>query len=289
MKEMWGKWGADDEAGALNRISDDCVRNAVRLVRSGIVMGLAQPISSSTPVPEPRPRVAHFMGRDGGDYLAGKRRAGGFQFSDDTIVMPMHVGTHLDALCHCWYDDTLYNGFSATEVRSNGARRLGIEKAGPIVTRGVLLDFVAINGSPLDDGSSIGVDMVREAVRRSETELRNGDAVLLRTGWQERVASGAPVCFDSEPGIDVEAALHMAHAGAALVGADNFAVEVLPFPKNEAFPVHKRLIRDFGIPLLEGLVLEPLAKTGAREFLFIAAPLPITGATSSPINPVAIL
>ena len=116
-----------------------------------------------------------------------------------------------------------------------------------------------------------------------------GDAVLLRTGWLEQVTGGEPARFDREPGIDVEAALWLARADVALIGADNYAVEVLPFPEDTVFPVHQRLIRDFGMPLLEGLVLDALAAAGAPTFLFVAAPLPIKGATGSPINPVAVL
>ncbi|MBL8584391.1 MAG: cyclase family protein, partial [Rhizobiaceae bacterium] len=184
---------------------------------------------------------------------------------------------------------TLYNGFAATEVKSNGAARLGVEKFGPIATRGVLLDFVAMNGGPLPDGFAVGTEMVQAAVERAGTTLRVGDAVLLRTGWQERADAGGVVDFDHEPGIDAEAGLLLAEAGVALVGADNFAVEVLPFAAGTVFPVHQRLIRDYGIPLLEGLVLAPLAAEGVHEFLFVAAPLPIAGGTGSPLNPVAIL
>ncbi len=75
----------------------------------------------------------------------------------------------------------------------------------------------------------------------------------------------------------------------ALIAADNFAVEVLPFAPGTVFPVHQCVIRDFGIPLLEGLMLEPLVKTGRYEFLFVAAALPIVGATGSPLTPLAIL
>ena len=233
--------------------------------------------------------MMHFMNRDGGDYAAGRRRPGGFQVADDTVVMPLHSGTHIDALCHCWYDDTLYNGFSATEIKSNGSAKLGVDRLGPIATRGVLLDFVALNGAPLADGLAIGPEMTAAAIERADVSLQPGDAVLLRTGWQERSLAGAPVDFDNEPGLDVDAALLLAEAGVSLIGADNFAVEVLPFREGTVFPVHQRLIRDHGIPLLEGLVLAPLAVEGVSEFLFVAAALPIRGATGSPLNPVAIL
>jgi kynurenine formamidase len=289
MKEAWGSWGETDEAGALNRIGPDQVREAMKLVRLGKPIGLAQPISPSTPVPKSRPGIMHFMSRDGGDYAAGRRRPGGFQFADDTIVMPLHSGTHLDALCHCWYDDVLYNGFAATEVKSNGSSKLGADKLGPIATRGVLVDFVALTGGPLADGTAIDAEMTRSALQRAGIALREGDAVLLRTGWQERSSAGQPVDFDNEPGLDLEAALFLARSGVALVGADNFAIEVLPFAEGTIFPVHQRLIRDYGIVLLEGLSLATLAAEGIAEFLFVAAALPIRGATGSPVNPVAIL
>ena len=89
--------------------------------------------------------------------------------------------------------------------------------------------------------------------------------------------------------VNVEAALWLAEREIAVLGADNFAVEVIPFASGTVFPVHQRLIRDFGIPLLEGLLLHQLAATGRHEFLFAASPLPVVGGTGSPINPMAIL
>jgi kynurenine formamidase len=74
-----------------------------------------------------------------------------------------------------------------------------------------------------------------------------------------------------------------------VLGADNFAVEVIPFAQGTVFPVHQRLIRDFGIPLLEGLLLRELAMTGRYEFMFAASPLPLIGGTGSPISPIVIL
>lgn len=288
-EEAWGRWGVDDERGALNLIGPDQVRHAVSLVEKGEPVSLAQPISGRMPVPPKRPRPGHFMNRDGGDYAAGARRAGGFGFADDTLLMPLHLGTHLDGLCHAWCGELLYNRVPESVVRSTGAARLGVEKYGPIVTRGVLLDVVAIRGTPLADGEVIGRDLLLEALQRAGTEIRQGDAVLIRTGWYEAHLASGDADFDTEPGLDVEAALLLAEAGAALVGADNYAIEAMPFPAGTVFPVHQRLIRDYGIPLLEGLVLAPLAARGASTFLFMAAALPITGATGSPLTPVAVL
>lgn len=289
-EEAWGHWGADDERGALNRIGPEEVRRATALVRTGEVVGLAQPLSPRTPVPRHRAGVQHFMGRDGGDYAAGARRPGGFQFAEDTVVLPLHIGTHIDALCHAWCDDRLYNGFPGSGTRSTtGALRCGVEKMGPIVTRGVLLDAVRLRGAPLAPGESIGREELARAADAAGVEVGKGDAVLIRTGWQESQEGRAEVSFDEEPGLDVEAALWLAERGVAVVGADNFAIEAIPFPPGTVFPVHQRLIRDQGIPLLEGLVLHHLAARGRGAFLFSAAALPLVGGTGSPLHPVAVL
>ncbi len=286
-QDNWNRWGPEDERGALNHIGPSQVQHAASLVRSGQVLSLAQPLSPRTPVPQHRAGVQHFMGRDGGDYAAGARQPGGFQFAEDTVVLPLHIGTHIDALCHAWYDDTLYNGFPGSGTRSTtGATRCGIDKMGPIAGRGVLLDVAGLCGQPLADGVSIGAADLERAAARAGVRVGKGDIVLIRTGWAER---NGPISFNAEPGLNVEAALWLAEAEIAVLGADNYAVEVLPFPATTVFPVHQRLIRDFGIPLLEGLVLGGLAATGRHEFMFAASPLPVAGGTGSPISPMALL
>ncbi|MDQ6923860.1 MAG: cyclase family protein, partial [Pseudomonadota bacterium] len=155
-EEAWGRWGGDDERGALNYIGAHEVVRATRLVKDGKVIPLAQPLSARTPVPGHRGSMMHFMQRDGGDYAAGGKRPGGFQFAEDTVVMPLQFGTHIDALCHAWHDDRLYNGFSSNGTRSTtGAARCGIEKMGPIVARGVLLNVMDDSGSALAMGTAV--------------------------------------------------------------------------------------------------------------------------------------
>ncbi len=284
----WNRWGAEDERGALNHIDPEAVKRAAALVKSGQVISLAQPLSARTPFPPHRAGMQHFMGRSGGDYAAGARRPGGFQFAEDTLLMPAHIGTHIDALCHAWYDDLLYNGFPGAGTRgTTGAVRCGIDKMGPIAARGILLDIAAVRSGALADGDPIGVADLVKAADAAGGEPRKGDVVLIRTGWAERGAE--TISFDTEPGLDLAAALWLAERDVAVVGADNFAVEVLPFATDTVFPVHQRLIRDFGIPLLEGLVLRSLAETGRHTFLFAASPLPVVGGTGSPISPMAIL
>jgi kynurenine formamidase len=288
-REAWGRWGAEDEVGAPNLIGPEQVRLAASLVRTGRVISLSQPISSLTPVPKHRAGALHLMSRDGGDYAAGAKRPGGFQFAEDTVVLPLHLGTHIDALCHAWCDDHLYNGFPGDTVRSTtGALRCGIDKMPPLVTRGVLLDIVRLRGAVAAPGDAIGRAELERAAALSGVTLQQGDAVLIRTGWLESQTT-RDVDFNAEPGIDVEAALWLASRDVAMVGADNFAIETLPFPAGTVFPVHQRLIRDYGVPLLEGMVLRPLAEAGGTAFLLVVTPLPVMGGTGSPVAPVAVL
>ena len=287
----WNRWGADDERGALNFIGPEQVKRASGLVRTGEVLRLAQLLSSKTPVPAHRCGLQHFMGRDGGDYaVEGSKRPGGFQFAEDTVVMPLHIGTHMDALCNAWYDDKLYNGYLGDSIRSTtGAARLGIDKMPPIFTRGVLLDFVKLKGRILEPGESISRADMEAAALAAGLQVGRGDAVLLRTGWLESQKGVKQPDFNVEPGINVDAANWLVEHDVAMLGADNYAIEAMPFPEGKVFPVHQMLIRDYGMPLLEGLMLDPLVAAGRHEFLFVASALPIVGATGSPLSPVAVL
>lgn len=288
-RDAWGRWGSEDEVGALNLVGPEQRLAGVSLVSEGRVISLAQPLDPTTPMPAHRLGIGHFMDRDGGDYAAGARRPGGFQFAEDTVLLPTHSGTHVDALCHVWYDDLLYNGHSAHEVRStSGAARCGVQTMPPIVSRGVLLDMVQDEG-PHAPGDRFDATSLKEACVRAETTIVPGDVVLIRTGWFERAHEPDVDYFAGEPGIDVSGALWLAESGAAAVGADNYAVESMPFTDGDVFPVHQRLLRDFGIPLLEGLALKELALAGRSTFLFCAAPLPLRGATGSPVHPVAVM
>lgn len=285
----WGRWGADDEAGALNLVDAAAVLDGVGLVTEGRALSLAQPLGPKAGVPAHRRPPQRFMDRDAGDYAAGARSRDGFRFAEDTVQLGTHSGTHLDALSHAWSGDELYNGHPANTVRSTrGAQRCGAEKLRPAVTRGVLLDLVAACGGPLPASTPIGADEIVAAYRRAGVEPRPGDAVLLRTGWWEQHA-GDVAYFDHEPGPSDDAAQWLAAHDVAIVGADNYAVEVQPSAPGSTFPVHLTLLHRHGVPLLENLELRELAATGRTTFLLVVAPLPLTGSTGGPVNPVAVL
>lgn len=288
-KRNWGRWGADDEHGALNLVDAKKVLEAVELVTRGRIISLAQPAGPKAGVPPHRNRGSRFMDRDAGDYALGARSPGGFRFAEDTVQMSTHSGTHVDALSHAWAGDELYNGHPSAAVRStSGAQKLGAEKLRPVLTRGILVDLVATSGGPLAPSTPIGSSELIQAYSRAGITPSPGDAVLLHTGWWQSMGGNASY-FDLEPGLSDDGARWLADQDVALVGADNYAVEVQPDPDGQNFPVHLRLLHGEGIPLIENLDLQELAESGASTFLFVLSPIPLQGSTGSPVTPLAIL
>jgi kynurenine formamidase len=286
----WGRWGEDDERGTLNLVTPDVVHAAAGLVRTGRVFELGQSIQESgVPVEPRRPGLLHLMRRDGGDYAAGAIAPDDIGTADDYLGIATHGTTHVDALCHLWYGGAMYNGFSPNEVRSSGAGRNGIDKTGPIVTRGVLLDVAALHGvAHLPAGHGIGPDELDAAVARAGVEPRPGDALLVRTGWLAVHAQDPALYHARQPGVAASAVPWIAERDPAALGADNLAVEQFPAVDGSNVPVHRALLRDYGIHLIELLDLEELAAAGVAEFLFVAAPLRIKRGAGSPLNPLAI-
>lgn len=291
MTGNWGRWGADDEAGALNLVTEEVTRRAVGLVRSGRTLSLAQSLGPATAGPPHRHRPSRFMDRDAGDYALGARAPGGFRFAEDTVQFATHSGTHLDALSHAWSGEELYNGHPQSGTRSTrGAGRLGADKLVPVLTRGVLVDAVAASGGPLPPSAPVGVEDLERGVLEAGVTIESGDAVLVRTGWMESHGSAADY-FADEPGITADAARWLAARDVAAVGADNYAVEQQS--ATAGFPAHLVLLHQHGVPLLENVVLAELAQALAAEarstFLCVLAPIPLVGSTGSPVNPVAVL
>jgi len=284
---LWGRWGGDDERGSLNRLDTQAVLGGVGQVSQGRVVSLAQELGPGTPHSPHRAPARRFMDRDAGDYAAGARSPGGFCFAEDTVQFPTHSGTHIDALSHVWSGDSIFNGHPANKTRSTtGAQYGDAAKLGPIVGRGVLLDLAP--GGALGQGDAVNADELQSAAARAAVQVQTGDIVLLRTGYCPTADLGAGY-FSGEPGIDISAARWLVEQGVSVVGSDNYAVEVIPAPGGETFPVHLVLIWENGIPLIEGLVLDELAALTNGPFLFVAAPLPLVGSTGSPLHPVAVL
>jgi kynurenine formamidase len=293
-RRNWGRWGEDDERGAANLITPESLLAALRLPTRGQVYKLAQPLTPrGVPMDLAVGRPVHFLTLDGGDF-ADERHASRvpFQASSDFLAMHMHQGTHIDSLGHFFYDGRLYNGFDSQTIHSWGMRYLGIDRAGPFLTRGVLLDLAGLLGvKHLEQGYTISPDELQAAAAAGAVTIQAGDAVLIRTGWILSYSSERPHEYGYlHPGIGLEAAQWLADRDVVLVGSDNPGVERSGFAEGEEwFPVHKFLLRDCGIYLLEYLDLEELAAAAEHEFLFVAVPLQLRGGTGSPITPLAIV
>lgn len=284
----WGRWGEDDQRGALNRITAEVTLRALQSVRTGQVLSLAIPLSSAGPVAGMRSKPQHYMTRDGGDYCAGLKEKG-FGYADDVIMLPTHGTTHMDALAHVWAEGKMWNGYSCTAVTSKGARKCSIETAGPIVTRGILVDFARPGGVAQDDSRAITLAELQDEIHRIQVQPRSGDALVIRTGWMKRLREGKAT--ESQwSGLAPECAQWIDEQGFAVVAADNMAVEFGPSPLPcNAAPMHVELMRNRGVVFMELLDLESLAVSGRHEFMLVVSPLPIVGGVGSPVNPVAIL
>lgn len=284
----WDRWGADDELGALNLLGPDQVRRGMAAVRDGVVVPLAAPIVAGRGFGVAgRPAPAHFMTRDGGDYAGGLTERGGFGFADDVVMLPTHGATHVDALSHIWRDGRMYNGVPATAVTSHGAKRLGVDRMRPIVTRGVFVD--AAPGGYRDPADRVTRDELARLVAAREVTLQPGDALLVRTGWLAEAIAGRADAR-AWPGLDGGCGGWLAERDVVLVGADNAGVEAWPSgDPDQQMPLHVGLIRDHGIYLSELMALDGLAATGRATFLFVLAALPLVGAVGSPVAPVAVV
>lgn len=285
----WGRWGTEDERGALNFIDPAKTVSAAQLVTTGRVYPLALPIRRNGPMAGPNTRNAplHLMRLDGGDFQ--QKDPMKVCNADDYVVLATHGSTHLDALCHVWRGDRLYNGFSMREVRSTGAWKLGIEKVGAIVSRGVLIDVARNQGvEHLAPGTVITEQHLEDALDERGLTLERGDVVLIRTGWLGAFKGLGSVFNENPPGIGMAAAGWLVDKEIAVVGTDTPSVEVVPSEDGSIVPVHILMLHENGVYLLELAMLDSLADDMVNQFLFVGAPLMILGGTAGPLTPVAI-
>lgn len=303
----WGRWGEQDQQGALNLVDGDAVRRGASMVRNGQVHHLGQTVREShVPMMGGRPAPQHFMSFDGGDFAAGFTSSPAVgsdrRFAEDSLFIAVHgVTTHLDALCHMWTGDEMYNGFPGDSVRSYGASKLGVERFEGMATRGVLLDIPALMGvDHLAGDFLITAEHVEGCLDRQSLEIFPGDAVLVRTGWP-RVYGVDPDLYEGlQPGLGASAGLLLARKDICLLGADNVAVQphngfngfkntFVDDPRAQyRTDLHIPFLKNLGIYLLELVDLEALAADEVHEFQFQLAPLLIKGGTGSPVNPLAI-
>ncbi len=284
MTTNWGRWGADDQRGALNLLTPEKVRSALQVPRLGRVIPLGSEVGKRGAITGGRNATWHMSIQVQHPADGGRGRA------EDTLTMHTHAHSHMDGLAHIWYDGQLYNGFPASTVGRGGANKLSIGDVGGIVTRGVCLDLTEGGKRTWGVGELIETADLQRCLDTIGTDIEPGDAVLLHSGWFEFHKVGDPRFHEGEPGLSPTAADWLAAQDPVLVGMDNSAIEPLP-PAQGTNPlyVHETFLRDHGIYMLELLDLAELAASGAGTFLFMTAPLRIDRGLGSPVNPIAVI
>lgn len=296
----WGKWGDDDEVGAVNYLNAETILRGVQSVETGRCFSLGMPIGhpAGDPKTPGRPEVQHHMLRDRGHYEAGKVEGDDRQGSDDVIYLATHGTTHVDALGHAWYDDELYNGYDPATTKG-GLEKCSIEPIADhgVVGRGVLLDIARHRGvDRLDHDSSIPLAELLACAEDQGVEILPRDVLVIRTGWLEGFHEGEQdrILEYDEPGItysdDLVAWFHEMEI--PVFATDTLANERTYPEMGVRIPLHATLIRDQGVLFTEITRLDRLAEDCARDgkydFLYVCSPLKIVEGTASPVNPLAI-
>jgi kynurenine formamidase len=288
----WGRWGSDDQDGALHFLTPERVAAAAAtLVRDGVSVTLSLPLGADAGPANPKP-CDHYMTSEG-DAAASH----GDYFMKDYIGLDYHhdTHTHIDALCHVAYDGELYNNKPADTVTAEGATFGSIEVLrNGLVGRGVLLDIPRLHGAPwLEPGEFVFHDDLEQAERAQGVTIAEGDILLVRTGHVRRLAElGQWNTVEAKTGLHPTAMPLVAERAIAALGSDGNNDTAPSSTEGVGFPIHVLAITALGIHLLDYLNLEDLARKCDEakrwEFLLVAAPLRITRGTGSPLNPIAI-
>lgn len=254
------------------------------------IYDLAQPLISGMPCAPSHPGFRMALLYRHGDSV----REDGGSGANELITTGGHVGTHVDALAHISFRGELHGGVSASEAQRGGFfRQLGIDKMEPIVSRGVLFDIAGLKGvDVLPAGYGITVQDLEDASQKFGITVRQGDVALVRSGWARYFKESEKFMGHESgvPGPTEEAARWLADQGVRATGSDTIAYEqILPKIVHRRLPVHRLLLFERGIHIIELMNLEEIAAKGIYKFLFFLSPLKIVGATGSPVRPLAVV
>jgi len=280
------KWGAGDQRGSANHMKPETVLRAVKLIRTGEVIELGQVLNSSMPFFGTR-RFDVYTKRTFMNPQSNRRGS-----NEELVTGEIgQVGTQFDGFAHQTIGNSMYNCFKLDEISTrSGFEKLGIENAGALFTRGVLIDVAALKGlDQLPENYEITAQDLEQALEKQKLKLQSGDAVIIHTGWGKLWGKDNARYARGGPGIGVGAAVWLAKQDPMLVGADNSSVEVSPNPDPKiSLPIHQIMLVVNGIHLLENMKLDELAEKRIHEFAFILQPLKIQGGTGSTVAPIAV-
>jgi kynurenine formamidase len=289
MKELsnWGRWGKQDQLGALNLITPAKRKQAAGLVREGIPVSLARNVETDK-APDNDSPFSHVMTSTGLKHQ--------IPYCLDTYSVNYHgwAHTHMDAICHMFYKGVMYNGFSEKEVTDKGAGKLSIlnDKNG-IFTRGILMDIPRLKGvAYLEPGTPIYPEDLDAWEKKAGVKVASGDVVFVRTGrWALRAAKGPWNISNNSAGLYASCAKWLKTRDVAMLGSDA-ASDVMPSGVSGVNqPIHQLVLIAMGMPIFDNCDLEALSEAANQrqrwEFLITAAPLAVPGGTGSPLNPIA--
>jgi len=290
----WGKWGPNDQLGALNYITAAKRAQAAALVREGASVSMSVPLATQPEPNNPTP-VTHLMMQTG---AAGEAGMVPLPYTADYFAIAPHglANTHLDALCHVFNEGKMYNGYPSSDVTAQGARNGAIDALRDgIVSRGVLIDVPRVKGREwLEPGEAISPADLEAAEKAGNFQVEEGDVLFVRTGRHARQKAKGPwdAFKDGMAGLGA-ACLPWLHARkVAALGSDG-ASDVLPSGYEKILPIHAVTIVAMGIHLLDNCALDAVAEACAARsrwtFLLVVAPLVLVRGTASPVNPLAIV
>ena len=281
------RWGPNDRRGSMNLLTPDRIRDAAAMIREGKKIEMGHVLAQNMPFFGTRRFDVHqkqfFMNPQ------SNRRG-----SNEEIVISEigQVGTQFDGFPHQTIGNEVYNCVDLPSIMSRtGFTQMGIETVGTIMTRGVLMDVAGLKGvQTLPDTYEITVQDLEQALSRQRVELREGDAMIINTGWGHLWARDNARYVAGCPGIGVAAAEWLIAKNPMLLGADNWPVEVAPSKTmpGASLPVHQIALVVNGVHLLENMNLTEIVASGRNEFCFMMQPLRAQGFSGSTVSPAAL-
>jgi len=284
------KFGPEDQIGNLNYVTPAKTLAASKLVTKGKVYRLGIETNKDTPAYPPRTfNITVVQPNQLAGASLGPTKT---TYNDDIIAGWVGIGSQLDGLGHIGIDNLYFNCNRATDfAMTDGLKKLGIEKVPAVATRGVLLDMTGyFNTDIVKEGTAFNRTEIEGAMKRQGiAAIEQGDVVLFYTGWLKLLGKDNKRFGSVAPGVGREGAKYLASLGVAMVGADTWCFDVIPFEKDAGiFEVHQILIPLNGIHILENMNTEEMVRDQAWEFLFTLGPARITGGVQAIVNPIAI-
>lgn len=292
------RWGANDEIGRLNLMTDESRAAILRRVEGGRAFDLSVEYYIGMPswhgLGDPRYQywLTHTPRGTAVDdpMKVGHEQNAHVGYTGDAISLYTHMGTHIDALNHFGLNGEIYNGFKADDhLGDQGWKKTGAETIPPIIARGVLIDVASAKDvEMLPSAYKITKADLQVALKRQGITLEEGDVVLIRTG-RMKLYENSGSYMEQPPGLSLGAAKFLIEDGGAMsVGADNLSFEAFPSEVDGNYvPVHTYLLAEQGATIMELVNLEELAAQQLYEFAFIAASLKLRGASAAPLRPIA--